>query len=95
MKSHSDPRQYEVDEITIDELQVLMRTGRQTARSIAERYLVRIEAVDRNGPAINSVIELNPDALTVADDLDRERKQQDLRSPLHGISRITSTRLIE
>jgi amidase len=62
-----------------------MRTGRLTARSIAEKYLTRIEAIDRKGPTLRSVIEVNPDALVIADALDAERKQKGPRGPLHGI----------
>src|SRR5207248_824468 len=52
---------------------------------VAERYLARIEAIDRNGPALRSVIEVNPDALTIADTLDQERKTKGPRGPLHGV----------
>jgi len=76
---------FELEEITISELQEGMRTGRFTARSIAEKYLARIDEIDKRGPTTNSVIELNPDALSIADSLDRERKERGLRGPLHGI----------
>ena len=76
---------FELDEITIAELQDGMGSGRYTARSIAEKYLARVEAVDRDGPALHSVIELNPDALAMADALDKERKENKVRGPLHGI----------
>jgi len=72
-------------EATIDHLQNGMRTGDYTARSIAEQYLARIKAIDKTGPAVNAVIELNPDALSIADDLDRELKSKETRGPLHGI----------
>jgi amidase len=62
-----------------------MESGALTARSIAEKYLARIRDVDKQGPAINSVIELNPDALAIADALDKERKAKGARGPLHGI----------
>jgi len=76
---------FELDEITIEELQHGMESGRFTAQSIAEKYLARIEAIDGNGPALKSVIETNPDALTIADSLDKERREKRLRGPLHGI----------
>ena len=76
---------FELDEITIAELQDGMKSGKVTARSIAEQYLARIEAIDRNGPSIRSVIETNPDALAIAEELDQERKAQGARGPLHGI----------
>ena len=62
-----------------------MQSGRLTARSITEKYLARIEEADKHGPAVNSVIELNPDALDIAEELDRERKAKGPRGPLHGI----------
>jgi amidase len=72
-------------EWTITELQEKMESGELTARRVAELYLGRIEAVDKGGPYINSVIELNPDALEIADSLDAERQVGKTRGPLHGI----------
>jgi amidase len=80
-----DVPSFELDEVTIDELQAGMKSGKYTARSITEKYLARIEVVDKSGPAINSIIELNPDALAIAESLDRERKEKGARGPLHGI----------
>ena len=62
-----------------------MQSGRATARSLAEQYIARIEAVDRGGPALRSVLELNSDALDIADQLDAERKARGPRGPLHGV----------
>ena len=76
---------FELEEITIAELQRDMVSGKRTARSITELYLGRIGAMDRQGPMLRSVIETNPDALTIAEALDRERKQKGPRGPLHGI----------
>ncbi len=86
---------FELNEITIRDLQDGMKSGRFTARSIAEQYLARIESMDRpdkdksgndrRRPAVNSLLELNPDALAIADGLDQERKQKGPRGPLHGI----------
>ncbi|HEV2804689.1 MAG TPA: amidase [Chthoniobacterales bacterium] len=76
---------FEFEEKTIAELQEAMRTGKHTARSITESYLARIQDVDKQGPALNSVIELNPDALAMAENLDNERKAGRVRGPLHGI----------
>jgi amidase len=78
-------RASELDEKTIGDLADGMKSGRYTARSIAESYIAQIEAIDRHGPSLRSVIELNPDALSIADDLDRERKEKGPRGPLHGI----------
>ncbi len=76
---------FELDEITIADLQAGMASGKFTARSITEKYLARIEEIDKKGPALNSVLEVNPDALAIADALDRERKERHVRGPMHGI----------
>lgn len=78
-------RPFDLDEVTIADLQEGMRSGASTARSLAEKYLARIEALDRQGPTLRSVIEVNPDALALADALDKERKENGPRGPLHGI----------
>lgn len=78
-------RPFELDEITIAELQEDMQAGKFTARSLVEKYTVRIGEVDKQGPKLNSVIELNPDAHSIADALDQERKAKGPRGPLHGI----------
>jgi amidase len=75
----------EMEEMTIAELQNAMKSGKSSARSIAEKYLARIEKMDKHGPAVNSIIELNADALSIAESLDRERKAKGARGPLHGI----------
>ena len=74
---------FEFEEATSSDLQNAMQSGKHTARSIAEGYLARIDEMDKHGPAVNSVIELNPDAPSIADALDRERKQKGVRGPLH------------
>src|SRR6202040_1383451 len=79
------PESFELSELTIADLQTGLASGKFTARSLTERYLARIEKIDRQGPAVNSVIELNPDALAIADGLDKERKAKGPRGPLHGI----------
>jgi len=79
------PESFEFDEVTIAVLQEGMKSGKLSARSIAKKYLERIEDVDKRGPAINSVIEINPDAIAIAELLDRERKDKGVRGPLHGI----------
>src|SRR5277367_4596290 len=78
-------RPFELDEVTIAELQAGMASGKFSARLIAEKYLARIEEIDKHGPTINSVIEVNPDALAIADAVDEERKEQHARGPMHGI----------
>jgi len=75
----------ELDEITISELQDGMKSGKFTARALTERYSARIAEIDKNGPAVNAIIEMNPDAFSIADSLDQERKAKGPRGPLHGI----------
>lgn len=75
----------ELKEYTIVELQSMMDTGEMTSRDLTQLYLKRIEEVDKNGPRINSIIETNPDALTIASSLDDERRNGKTRGPLHGI----------
>jgi amidase len=81
----SPPKDFELDELTIPELQDGMKSGKFTARSLVRKYLDRIDDVDKDGPRVNSVIELNPDAVSIAEALDRERKEKGPRGPLHGI----------
>ena len=81
----ADPTDFELNEVTIQELQAAMASGERTARSITEAYLDRIESFDRQGPSLRSVIETNPDALDFAEQLDREREAGTVRGPLHGI----------
>ena len=76
---------FELEETGICDLQKAMESGAETARSIAEKYLARIRAIDRQGPALNAVIELNPDALEIADAMDEERRAKGARGPMHGI----------
>ena len=76
---------FELDEITISDLQDGMKSGKYTSRSITEKYLARIDAIDKQGPALNAIIELNPDAPSIADAMDKERKDKGPRGPLHGI----------
>ena len=76
---------FELDEITVDELRSGFTSGKYTIRSVVEKYIKRINEIDKAGPAINSVIQLNPDALKIADELDKELKEIGPRSPMHGI----------
>jgi amidase len=75
----------ELDEATVAGLQADMQAGRLTAHQLVESYLDRIKRLDREGPQLHSIIESNPDALSLAEKLDRERKAQGPRGPLHGI----------
>jgi amidase len=83
--SAAEVKPFELDEITIIELQDGMNSGKFTARSLVEKYTARINEIDKQGPAINAVIELNPDADAIADALDQERKAKGPRGRLHGI----------
>jgi amidase len=74
-----------VEEATIADLQVAMAAGRVTARRLVELYLERIETIDRKGPTLNSILEINPAALAIAQSLDEERAAAGPRGPLHGI----------
>ena len=76
---------FELAEATIAQLGEAMRSGKQTARRLTDLYLARIEAIDQHGPELRSVIEVNPDARSIADALDREFKEKGPRGPLHGI----------
>src|SRR5215813_8322876 len=83
--SPSGVKPFELEEATVSDLQQGIASGKYMARSITEKYLARIDEIDKRGFAINSVIEVNPDALSIADALDKERKQKGARGPLHGI----------
>jgi amidase len=75
----------DLEEVTLEQLQARMASGELSARQLTAAYLGRIDAVDRDGPTLRSIIETNPDALEIADALDRERAQGKVRGPLHGI----------
>ncbi|MEO8134772.1 MAG: amidase family protein, partial [Betaproteobacteria bacterium] len=77
--------EFEIVEAGIAELQAAMLAGRLTARELVRSYLARIRAIDRAGPRLNSILELNPDAPAIAAALDAERKAKGARGPLHGI----------
>ena len=72
-------------EATVDELQARMKSGALTSHELTAAYLERIAAIDQSGPSLRAVIEVNPDALAIADALDAERKSGHVRGPLHGI----------
>ena len=76
---------FELEEMTIAQLQGLMAHGKASAVSLVKKYQARIETIDRHGPRLNAVLELNPDALAIAAGLDKERRSQGPRGPLHGV----------
>ena len=76
---------YDPTERSIDELQGAMQAGAVTSRQLVESYLARIDAYDRQGPALNALVAINPRARDAADALDAERRSKSVRGPLHGI----------
>ncbi|MBJ6108308.1 amidase [Hymenobacter sp. BT523] len=81
----ADAAPFALHEATVADLQDRMAKGTETARSLSEKYLERIKALNEAGPMLRAVIETNPDVLKIADGLDQERKAGKLRGPLHGI----------
>jgi amidase len=76
---------FDINEITIDELQEMMQNGKTSSNQLTKTYLKRIAEIDKKGPKLNAVIEINPDALAIADQMDLERKNGKTRGKLHGI----------
>ena len=76
---------FKFEEMTIAELQGGMKAGRWTSRDLVQAYIARIQALDRKGPSLHAVIEINPDAVAIAESLDAERRAKGPRGPLHGI----------
>jgi amidase len=76
---------FDLEEATLGDLQAGMAAGRMTSVSITQQYIARIEELNRKGPTLRHVLEINPDALAIADSLDRERKSGRVRGQLHGI----------
>ncbi len=80
-----DLNDFVLNEVSIELLQQKMQSKEYTSRYITEQYLKRIEDIDKSGPKLNAVIEINPDALIIADNMDKERAAGKVRGPLHGI----------
>jgi len=83
--SSSPPPAFDLEELTIADLQQGLQSGKYSSRELVEKYSSRINEIDKKGPALYSVIEMNPDAEKIATALDRERKEKGPRSALHGI----------
>ena len=83
--SSNQPASFELDEISLADLAAGLEKGKWTSARLVQLYLARIEAVDRSGPQLGSVLALNPDAASIAGKLDQERKNGHVRGPLHGI----------
>src|SRR6185369_5702886 len=79
------PPAFELEELTLADLQQGLQSGKYSSRELVEKYSDRITDIDKKGPALYSVIEMNPDAERIAVALDRERKEKGPRSPLHGV----------
>ncbi|CCH55359.1 Amidase [Fibrisoma limi BUZ 3] len=77
--------EFELNELTVPDLQQKMQSGEHTSESLTKLYLDRIDAIDKKGPGLNAVIEVNPDALKIAKAMDEERKAGKVRGPMHGI----------
>jgi amidase len=85
IETNPGQEEFELNEVTIIALQNLMQDKSHTSHSITTLYLKRIAAIDKQGPTLNAIIELNPDALKIADAMDKERLSGKVRGPLHGI----------
>ena len=83
--SYSPPAGFELDEVSLADLAAGLERGKWTSERLVQLYLARIDAIDRKGPQLGSVLVLNPDAAAVAGQLDQERKNGHVRGPLHGI----------
>jgi len=81
----SGATEFELDEETISSLNDKLLSGKYSSEQLVNLYVERIEAIDKNGSTLNSIIELNPDAVSIAKQMDDERKNGKLRGPLHGI----------
>ena len=75
----------QMEELTVARIRELLGSGQITSHQLVLNYMERIALIDKSGPKLNSVLELNPDALYIAEAMDRERAKGKLRSPLHGI----------
>jgi len=79
------PGPFELDELTVADLQKRMQSGQDTAKSLVQKYLARIERLDTRGPTLHCIIEINPEALAIAEALDEERRKSGVRGALHGV----------
>jgi amidase len=82
------PAPFQVEEASISDIQEALKAGRVTCQMLVERYIRRIEAYDKNGPALNAIVVINSEALKQADELDRRAAQGDFAGPLHCVPTI-------
>src|SRR5437762_9505308 len=85
LRAAQPPAPFSIEETTIADLQAAFRDGSITCRALVDQYLRRIDAYDKNGPALNAIVMTNPDALKTADDLDRRFKQSGPVGPMHCV----------
>jgi amidase len=79
------PPEMALEETTVQQLQDWMRTGQHSSVALTRAYLDRIKEIDKSGPTLNAIIEINPDALAIAERMDQERRAGRVRSALHGV----------
>src|SRR5512138_2718370 len=84
-QQRSTAASFPLEEATIDQLQSWMQSGRYTSAALTRLYLDRITTLDEAGPRVSAILEVNPDALAIAAEMDRERQAGRVRGPLHGI----------
>ena len=84
-RAGASPEPFDLEEAALADVAAAIAAGERTSRSVTEAYLSRIAQLDRQGPALRSVIETNPEALGIAEVLDRERAEGRVRSPIHGV----------
>jgi len=82
------PPPFRVEEATIADIHAALKSGRATCRAVVEQYLRRIEAYDKNGPALNAIVVINPEAPKIAEELDRKAAQGGFAGPLHCVPTI-------
>jgi amidase len=83
--AHEAVPSFELDEASLTTLQRGLKSGEYSSKQLVEMYVSRIEAIDRRGPALNAVIEINPGSITIAEQMDAERRTKGPRGSLHGI----------
>lgn len=82
------PARFEVEEATIANVHAAMQSGRLSCRGLVDAYLARIAVYDKNGPAVNAIVTINPEATRLADDLDRRFARSGMTGPLHCVPMI-------
>ena len=81
----ANSQSFNIIDATIEDIHAAFKSGTLTCRQLVQKYLDRIEALDKNGPELNAIISVNQEALAEADRLDKEFKEARFAGPLHGI----------